>query len=302
MITVYKQKDTRTKYYISITLFLVLLLIIGPISYFYGITYLISVITNKFFEIVMNLAPLLSYIGVCCLIMYYYYFIFIHRTKMPIALSVLIVLGLFFLASSVMYVLNGVYLVNNIKAFLFKNYYDFHFLLGFLLLLIGIAVFIIELVSFIKGKNSIANLLVDKTLIKFKKSYAFPFILLTILFLYLFYSFFTYIFISQKFNIESVFIGLILFVNIFDYLFALNSFKQRISNFSLINLFVLNAFMIVLFISLEIDNPSFLIHYIKPICPLDYAISFPVLPILILLNMVGTTAISLLSVLSFKQK
>ena len=50
---------------------------------------------------------------------------------MPIALSVLIVLGLFFLASSVMYVLNGVYLVNNIKAFLFKNYYDFHFLLGF---------------------------------------------------------------------------------------------------------------------------------------------------------------------------
>ena len=63
MITVYKQKDTRTKYYISITLFLVLLLIIGPISYFYGITYLISVITNKFFEIVMNLAPLLSYIS-----------------------------------------------------------------------------------------------------------------------------------------------------------------------------------------------------------------------------------------------
>ena len=49
MITVYKQKDTRTKHYISITLFLVLLLIIGPISYFYGITYLVSVITNKFF-------------------------------------------------------------------------------------------------------------------------------------------------------------------------------------------------------------------------------------------------------------
>ncbi len=302
MITVYKQKSQKTKYYISIVLFLCLLLIIGPICYFNGFTYLISAVTNKFFAVKINLAPLLAYIGVGLLIMYYYYFLFINRSKFPIALSLLIVLGAFLLGSIICYCINGVYLIDNIKGFLFREYCDSHFLLGFILLLIGIVVFVVELISFVKGKQSIAMLLSDKTLVKFKKRYAILYILLTMLFLYLVYSLFLMVFIGQKVNVESVFVTLILLVNVLDYFFTINCFKKRVSNVLLVSMVFINILMVIVFMALEMGNPSFLIQYIKPICPLDYAISFPVLPLLITCNMIATCTISCLSVLSFKDK
>ena len=58
----------------------------------------------------------------------------------------------------------------------------------------------------------------------------------------------------------------------------------------------LNSIILILFVIFEILEPGFLIHVLKPIAPIDFAASIPVLYYLFIISLIVTLVFSVIKV------
>jgi len=287
MVTVYRNNDKKIKSIVSLILFLILLFIIGPIVIFYGIEYIISIGTNKFYNIWDNLPPLLTFIALGMLIINYFKIIFINNDNRKLHTVFLSLFGIVLLSSLVLYLFHLPLIFSSFKNYFVGGYYDSMYLKGVILLIIGIVLFGFELSIHLKNKDSLAKIFVYQNVDKFKKVYGIVFIFLVILFLYNLKSFVTILFKNQGDTIGQIAYLLFLGINIFDFIYMLIYFNKKFSNFNFLVFIVVNVIIMMNILIIELENPSFLVHIMKPVSPLTYAISFPVYFYLLIINVVG---------------
>ena len=287
MVTVYRNNDKKIKSILSLVLFLILLFIIGPLVIFDGIEYIISIGTNKFYNIWDNLPPLLTFIALGMLIINYFKIIFINNDNKKLHTVFLSLFGIVLLSSFVLYLFHLPLIFSSFKNYFVGEYYDSMYLKGVILLIIGIILFGFELSIHLKNKDSLAKIFVYQNVDKFKKVYGIIFIFLVILFLYNLKSFVTILFKNQGDTIGQIAYLLFLGINIFDFIYMLIYFNKKFSNFNFLVFIVVNVIILMNILIIELENPSFLVHIMKPVSPLTYAISFPVYFYLLIINVVG---------------
>ncbi len=287
MVTVYRNNDKKIKSIVSLVLFLILLFIIGPLVIFDGIEYIISIGTNKFYNIWDNLPPLLTFIALGMLIINYFKIIFINNDNKKLHTVFLSLFGIVLLSSFVLYLFHLPLIFSSFKNYFVGEYYDSMYLKGVILLIIGIILFGFELSIHLKNKDSLAKIFVYQNVDKFKKVYGIIFIFLVILFLYNLKSFVTILFKNQGDTIGQIAYLLFLGINIFDFIYMLIYFNKKFSNFNFLVFIVVNVIILMNILIIELENPSFLVHIMKPVSPLTYAISFPVYFYLLIINVVG---------------
>ena len=287
MVTVYRNNDKKIKSIVSLVLFLILLFIIGPLVIFDGIEYIISIGTNKFYNIWDNLPPLLTFIALGMLIINYFKIIFINNDNKKLHTVFLSLFGILLLSSFVLYLFHLPLIFLSFKNYFVGGYYDSMYLKRIILLIIGIILFGFELSIHLKNKDSLAKIFVYQNVDKFKKVYGIIFIFLVILFLYNLKSFVTILFKNQGDIIGQIAYLLFLGINIFDFIYMLIYFNKKFSNFNFLVFIVVNVIILMNILIIELENPSFLVHIMKPVSPLTYAISFPVYFYLLIINVVG---------------
>ncbi len=287
MVTVYRNNDKKIKFIVSLVLFLILLFVIGPIVVFDGIGYIISTATNKFYNIWNNLPPLLSYIALGSLIINYFKIIFINKDNKKLHIVFLSIYGILLLSSLILYLFHLTLIFSSFKNYFVGGYYDSMYLKGIILLVIGIILFGLELSIHLKNKDSLATIFVYQNVDNFKKAYGIAFIFLVILFLYNLKSFVTLLFMNQGDNIGQVVYLLFLGINIFDFIYMMIYFNKKFSNFNFVVFIVLNIIILMNMLIIELENPSFLVHIMKPVSPLTYAVSFPVYFYLLIINVLA---------------
>lgn len=288
--TLISENNLLIKYLIIFVLFILNIFCLFSLTNYLGAT-----VTNKFFNILINIGPILCFIGCLMFVWILFYNFFFKESKKLTYLILMGVDGLLFVVAFIFFMVNYSYLEN---CFLQSNLCpDKYFLLGFFLTIIMLIVLILAFIYRVIKKVGILVTLNITYNYKIKSNLYVPYLAFTFLASYLLYSLFILSTgaLTISYPLEAVFLMFIIVTVIIDWIYFLCYFldKKKITSFIMIGL---NSIILILFVIFEILEPGFLIHVLKPIAPIDFAASIPVLYYLFIISLIVTLVFSVIKV------